>query len=124
MLFLADPHQSNLQGIISLRKSPRGAPPFPHPESAASSTAHNLPYLLPSSVWHKPFVCHAYENCWVGVVFFPVWNLTLATVLSMLNAECHLTASASITMPSTRPSRKSSTRCYPIFPSLLVMPLP
>jgi hypothetical protein len=33
-----------------------------------------FPYLLPSSVSRKPFVCHSYENTGGVGVFFPVWD--------------------------------------------------
>jgi len=31
-------------------------------------------YILPFSVWCKPFVCHSYENCRGVLQFFLEWN--------------------------------------------------
>ncbi len=33
-----------------------------------------VPYIFPSSVCSKSFVCHSYENCRGVYAFFPIWN--------------------------------------------------
>jgi len=61
--------------LYSCVKTPGGPLLSPQPESAASSTAHNLPFLHPSSAWRKPFICHSYENCWGGGGILPFLEL-------------------------------------------------
>src|SRR5690242_6589384 len=55
--------------------------PFPSITSALFSSqrggrgsASILPYVLPSYVCSKSFVCHSYENCRGVPQFFPFWN--------------------------------------------------
>ena len=43
-------------------------------EYPRKSAAYKVPYILPSSVCCKSFVCHSYKNCRGVGCFFPFWN--------------------------------------------------
>lgn len=53
-----------------------------HPPSL-HSTSYKIPYVLPSSVGSKSFVCHSYKNCRGVPQLFPKWN-SFATLLLCL----------------------------------------
>jgi hypothetical protein len=39
--------------------------------------SYKIPYVLPSSVSSKSFVCHSYENCRRVPNFFPFWSTSI-----------------------------------------------
>ena len=76
----ADPHPLTPVPSILYKKHGGGAKPFRCalciPNTGRPSVPFHLPYLLPSSVSRKSFVCHSYENTRGVGVFFPLWNST------------------------------------------------
>jgi hypothetical protein len=88
-------HEVPLAPSVSLRLCPS-----PCHKRNEQSNFHS-PYTLPSSVSHKSFACHSYENTGGVGVFFPFWNSSLSVfrlawqaVRSSLNLPAFKSANA------------------------------